>query len=101
MEEAITITVKGHTRTVRPRVVHYTCQQCGGAYTIEQHLGRPPLYCPECRQKVERWRREDDRDAAAERMRRLRETRRADQRTPPLPNRTPQKLGSGKGYQDA
>jgi uncharacterized Zn finger protein (UPF0148 family) len=93
MDEAITITVKGHTRTVRPRAVGYTCQQCGGACAIQQHLGRPPLYCPECRQKVERWRREDDRDAAAERMRRLRETRRADQRTQPRSDRTPQTLG--------
>ncbi|HVA92270.1 MAG TPA: hypothetical protein VNL71_20790 [Chloroflexota bacterium] len=83
MDEAITITVKGHTRTVRQRTVGYTCQNCGGTYTIEQYLGRPPLFCPECRQKLERWRREDDRDAAAERMRRLRETRRTDQRTPP------------------
>ena len=83
MEEAITIIVKGHTRTVRQRTVGYSCQNCGGTYIIQQYLGRPPLYCPECRQKLERWRREDDRAAAAERMRRLRETRRADQRTPP------------------
>jgi hypothetical protein len=97
MEDAITITVKGHTRTVRPRAVHYTCQQCGGACTIQQHLGRPPLYCAECRVRVGRWRREDDRDAAAERMRQLRETRRAAQRTQPLHNHTPQTLGSGRG----
>jgi hypothetical protein len=84
MEDAITITVKGHTRTVRSREVCFTCQLCSGAYTIHQHLGRPPLYCDACRQKVERWRREDDRDAAAERMRRLRQARRASQPTPPL-----------------
>ena len=85
MEETLTIAVKGHIRTVRPREVHFTCQLCRGAYTVVQHLGRPPLYCPECRQKLERWRRQDDRDAAADRMRRLRETRRASARQAPAP----------------
>jgi hypothetical protein len=77
MEEPITIQVKGHTRTVRPREVRFTCQFCSGEFTVWQHLGRPPLYCTYCRENLERWRRWDDRDAAAERMRRLRDARRA------------------------
>ncbi len=83
MDEAITITVKGHTRTVRQREVQYTCEFCSGEYTVLQYLGRPPLYCDECRRTLERWRRQDDRDAAAERMRQLRERRRAGQSTQP------------------
>jgi DNA-directed RNA polymerase subunit RPC12/RpoP len=92
MEDAITITVNGHTRTVRLRAVSYTCQECGGTFTIQQHLGRPPRHCPACRAMLERWRREDDRDAAAARMRRLREARRASQSASPLsapPDHTP------------
>jgi len=85
MEGTITIAVKGHIRTVRPREVHFTCQLCRGEYTVVQHLGRPPLYCATCREDRERWRRGDGRDAAAERMRRLRETRRASARQAPAP----------------
>jgi hypothetical protein len=84
MEETITIQVKGHSRTVRQREVHFTCQLCSGEYTILQHLGRPPLYCATCRLKLETWRRQDDRYAAADRMRRLRDARRAAQATPLL-----------------
>jgi hypothetical protein len=92
MDEAITIMVKGHARTVRRRAVRYTCAQCGQEQTIQQHLGRPPRYCPACREQLERWRREDDRDAAAARMRRLRESRRAAQLAPPS-DRTRQTSG--------
>jgi hypothetical protein len=83
VDEAITSMVKGHTRRVRPGEVRYTGAQCGREGTIQQHLGRPPRYCPPCREQLERWRREDDRDDAAARMRRLRESRRAAQLAPP------------------
>ena len=83
MNETRTIAVKGHTRTIHPHEVRFTCQLCAGEYTVQQYLGRPPLYCASCRRDVERWRRWDDRDAAAERMRRLREARRASQPTAP------------------
>jgi hypothetical protein len=92
MEETITIQVKGHTRTVRQREVRFTCQQCSGEYTVVQHLGRPPLYCAGCRKDLEVCRRALDRDAAADRMRRLRDARRASQPLPQLPaspRRTP------------
>jgi hypothetical protein len=92
MGETITIQVKSHTRTVRHREVHFTCQLCSGDYTVQQHLGRPPRYCARCRQDLERWRRQDDRDAAADRMRRLRDARRAAQ-SPPPPDRSRQKVG--------
>lgn len=92
MEETITIAVKGHTRMVRQREVRFTCQFCRGEHIIQQHLGRPPRYCARCRDDLERWRRQDDRDAAAARMRRLRDARRAAQATPPS-DRTNQTAG--------
>lgn len=79
MENVITIQVRSHTRTVRAREVRFTCQQCGQEETVQQHLGRPPLYCGFCRQQLVHWRRQDDRDAAAARMRRLRAARPAPQ----------------------
>lgn len=46
---------------------------CEQTVTELRYPGPPPRYCPSCRQQLEQWRRQDDRDAAAERMRRLRE----------------------------
>ena len=75
VEETITVPVRHHTRIVPARDVRFTCWQCGQEKTVRQFLGRPPRYCASCRDQVEQWRREDDRDAAAARMRRLRATR--------------------------
>ncbi len=74
-----TIQVSTYTRTLKQREVTYTCQfpYCGQTVTEYRYPGPTPRYCPECKQKQERWRREDDRDAAAARMRRLRDQRRA------------------------
>jgi hypothetical protein len=74
-----TIQVGVHLRTLKQREVTYTCQfpYCGQTVTELRYPGPTPRYCPACKQKQERWRREDDRDAAAARMRRLRDQRRA------------------------
>lgn len=74
-----TIQVGTHTRTLKQREVTYTCQfpYCERSITELRYPGPTPRYCPDCRQKSERWRREDDRDAAAARMQRLRDQRRA------------------------
>jgi hypothetical protein len=71
--------VGGYRRTIRQREVTYTSQfpYCGQTVTELRYPGPTPRYCPDCKQKQERWRREDDRDAAADRMRRLREQRRS------------------------
>jgi len=79
VEEVITVQVRRHTRTVPAREVRFTCWQCGQEKTVQQYLGRPPRYCASCRDQVAQWRREDDRDAATARMRRLRATRHAAQ----------------------
>jgi len=77
--EVITVQVRHHARTIPVRDVRFTCWQCGQEQTVRQYLGRPPRYCASCHDQVEQWRREDDRDAAAARMRRLRATRQATQ----------------------
>lgn len=73
------IQVSTHVRTLKQREVTYTCQfpYCEVTVTELRYPGPRPRYCPFCRRQVEQWRRQDDRDAAAERMRRLREQRRA------------------------
>jgi hypothetical protein len=74
-----TIQVNAYTRRLTQRAVTYTCQfpYCGHTVTELRYPGPTPRYCPACKQQQERWRREDDRDAAAARMRRLRDQRRA------------------------
>jgi hypothetical protein len=77
----ITITTRGYSRQVPVRIVQYTCVECGREQETRHTVGRLPLYCWWCRRLIEQVRREHDRDAAAERMRRLRESRRASQPT--------------------
>jgi hypothetical protein len=101
MQDEITIMVREHTRLVRRREVHYTCRQCGQACCVQQYLGRPPLYCADCRQQLGRWRRQDDRDAAAERMRYLRASRRTSQPAQQPDHNTLQMLHPSWGYQHA
>jgi hypothetical protein len=73
-----TIQVGTHTRTLKQRAVTYTCEfpYCGRTVTEFRYPGPTPRYCPACKQTWERWRREEDRAAAAARMRRLRDQRR-------------------------
>ena len=101
MQDEITVAVRGHTRRVRLREVQYTCQQCDRDCRVQQHLGRPPRYCPACRQQLEHWRRLDGRDAAAARMRRLRASRQASQPTPHPDDTALKMLRDSRGYQDA
>jgi len=72
------IQVGTHVRTLTQREVTYTCAfpYCGRTITELRYPGPTPRYCPDCKQTWERLRRADDRDAAAARMRRLREQRR-------------------------
>jgi hypothetical protein len=72
------IQVGTHTRTLKQREVTYTCQfpYCEQTITELRYPGPTPHYCAFHKQQQEQWRRQDDRDAAAERMRRLREQRR-------------------------
>jgi hypothetical protein len=76
-----TLQVGGYHRTIRQRVVTYPCQDCGRTDTVLRYPGPTPRYCAYCKELVERWRRLTDRPAAAARMWRLREQRRA--ATPP------------------
>ena len=76
------IQVGMHTRTLKQREVTYSCQfpYCGRTVTELRYPGPTPRYCAFCKRELAQWRRQDDRDAAAERMRRLREQRRATSR---------------------
>lgn len=80
-----TIQVGTHTRILTQREVTYTCQfpYCGRTVTDLRYPGPTPRYCPDCKQQWEQWRRAEDRDAAAERMRRLRDQRRTANRPSP------------------
>jgi hypothetical protein len=73
-----------HSRTLKQREVTYTCQfpYCEQTVTELRYPGPTPLYCSSCRQMLREWRREDDRDAAAARMRRLRDQRRVASQRP-------------------
>jgi hypothetical protein len=79
-----TIQVGTHTRTLKQREVTYTCQfpYCEQTVTELRYPGPTPRYCPACKQKWKQWRREDDRDDAAARMRRLRNQRRTASQQP-------------------
>jgi len=79
-----TIQVSTHTRTLKQREVTYTCQfpYCEQTITELRYPGPTPRYCPDCKQQWIRWRREDDRDDAAARMRRLRDQRRTASQQP-------------------
>jgi len=78
------IQVGTYVRTLKQREVTYTCQfpSCEDTVTELRYPGPAPRYCAFHKQQVERWRRQDDRDAAADRMRRLREQRRAANQQP-------------------
>ena len=79
-----TIQVGTHVRTLKQREVTYTCQFPYGECTITElrYPGPTPKYCDAHRRQLEQWRRHDDREAAAERMRRLREQRRTTSQQP-------------------
>ncbi len=79
-----TIQVGTHRRTLTQREVTYTCQfpSCEHTVTELRYPGPTPRYCAHCKRLLEQWRRQDDRDAAAERMRRLREQRRTPSQQP-------------------
>jgi hypothetical protein len=74
-----TIQVGKHVRTLKQREVTYACQfpYCERTITELRYPGPTPRYCAFHKEQMEQWRRQDDRDAAAERMRRLRDQRRA------------------------
>jgi hypothetical protein len=72
-----TLQVGSYRRTIRQRAVTYTCQDCGRTETVLRYPGPTPRYCAYCKAMLERWRRQVDRPAAAARMWRLREERRA------------------------
>ncbi len=42
------ITVRGYTRTRRPRPITFTCQGCATLVTEERAPGPPPRYCEHC-----------------------------------------------------
>jgi hypothetical protein len=69
--------VGSYRRTIRQRPVTATCQECGRIETVLRYPGPTPRYCAYGKTLLERWRRQDDRPAAAARMWRLREERRA------------------------
>jgi transposase len=77
----ITISTRGYSRQVPVRTIRYTCVECGREEEARHTVGRLPQYCWWCRRLSEREHREQDRDAAAERMRRLRESRRISRAT--------------------
>jgi hypothetical protein len=72
-----TLQVGSYHRTIRQRAVTYTCQDCGRTESVLRYPGPTPRYCAYCKTLLERWRRQVDRPAAAARMWRLREERRA------------------------
>jgi hypothetical protein len=71
-----------YTRTLRQRVVTFTCVLCGTVTTELRYPGPLPHYCdyPVCRQLDERI----DNEHAAERMRRLRAARKKGAAGPPV-----------------
>lgn len=66
-----------YLRTITQRRVRVLCDHCHKRRYRTMYPGPQPLYCDECRAAVTTLQRERDRDAARERMRRLRAERRA------------------------
>lgn len=46
-------THRGYTRTVKPRLVTWSCQWCGAEHTEYRYPGPAPRYCDECRQPAQ------------------------------------------------
>jgi len=66
-----------YTRCVRAKTYTITCGWCGEVVTLEQYPGPAPRYCdPTCREAAAR-------EAAAERMRRMRARRLLEPEQPP------------------